>query len=723
MSVEPDVRARLGKLPQTLEKSYAEIYDRVMSEKGSGPQLAKRALMWVMCSCRPFSPNELAAVVSLQTPGFMRYELDMDVLFGLCHNLLAYDRQLNVVRFAHLSVREFFEKNHFNMVDIHSIAAEFCLSILTNPVNCVADWGPTSDQYSNPVTEYAVLYWPSHAQLGLGQQTNLKLSGLVAGFLKSFSAAWFRAAKIILELKPYAEASKIPLYHDICHLGFDPLPPLAVASLFGFGEEIKHLWESELWDVNSRNCQRESALYLASWRGCDWITATLLARGANVKASGGIYGNALQAAAYGGHEKVVTMLLENGADVNVRGGFHRNALQAAAARGNEAVLEILLARGARVNAQGGNYGNALQAAAYGGHEKAVGILLKWGANIDADNGPDRISREITAQEYEMEPIISACGEVTSTTLEAVAAEGDAKSVGTLLEDSDEEGFSSLCPRYANAIRTAAVAGNEQVAAVFLESKAGVDNQAGSFRTALQAAAAKGREEAVGILLMSGADPNSHDDNYGNILQSGVYSGNERVVAMLLENGALVNSKGGFERSALEIAAAIGHEKMVEILLRSGAKIESHGAKYGNALQAAACGGHTKVMATFLGSGIDVNVEGGECGHALRAAAMGGHYKAIEMLLENGANVNLTGTYGNALAVAVKGGHGKVVEILLMWGAHFSGPIERSIMPPAAEPGWEKHRGVKELFSNSVSLHDHILLNDCDSQKSPSGNHY
>lgn len=613
MSVEPDVRARLGKLPQTLENTYAEIYDRVMSEKGSGPQLAKRALMWVMCSCRPFSPNELAAVVSLQTPGFTTYELDMDVLFGLCHNLLAYDRQLNVVRFAHLSVREFFEKNHFNMVDINSMAAEFCLSILTNQVGGVADWGPTSSQYSNPVMEYAVLYWPTHAQLALDQQTNLKLQGLVEGVLKSFSAAWYRAAKIILDSKPYAEASKIPLYHDISHLGFDPLPPLSVASLFGFGEKIEHLWKSETWNVNHRNDHGESALYLASWRGYDWIVAILLARGASVRASGGIYGNVLQAAAYGGHERVVTMLLESGADVNARGGFHQSALQAAAARGNETVLKILLARGARVNAQGGSYGNALQAAAYGGHEKAVRILLRWGANMDAENGSDRIIlKEVTAGEYEMEPVIipenfmsANDDEVPSRTeLEAAAAGGNAKLVETLLKDPDGEELI-----YGDTIRIATELGDQKVMAVLPEDKADVDSQAGSSRAALQAVTAKGREKTVEVLLISGADPNSHDDNCRNILQSGAYGGNEGVVSMLLENGALDNSSGGIGRSALEVAAEIGHDKMVEILSRGGANIKSEGAKYGDALQVAAGGGHTRAITTSLRSGINVNAGG------------------------------------------------------------------------------------------------------------------
>ncbi len=46
----------------------------------------------------------------------------------------------------------------------------------------------------------------------------------------------------------------------------------------------------------------------------------LLEKGADVKAQGGRYGNALQAASSGGHDQVVQMLLEKGADVNAESG-------------------------------------------------------------------------------------------------------------------------------------------------------------------------------------------------------------------------------------------------------------------------------------------------------------------------------------------------------------------------------------------------------------------
>ena len=61
----------------------------------------------------------------------------------------------------------------------------------------------------------------------------------------------------------------------------------------------------------------------------------LLENGAEVKAEGGEYGNALQAASYIGNKAIVKLLLENGAEVNSEKGHFGNELQAASHRGDE----------------------------------------------------------------------------------------------------------------------------------------------------------------------------------------------------------------------------------------------------------------------------------------------------------------------------------------------------------------------------------------------------
>lgn len=75
----------------------------------------------------------------------------------------------------------------------------------------------------------------------------------------------------------------------------------------------------------------------------------------------------MQAAFFAGSESTVKSLLENGAEVNASGGKYGSALQAAALcesswqkGGYTSTVNLLSKNGAEVNAQGGNYGSAVQ---------------------------------------------------------------------------------------------------------------------------------------------------------------------------------------------------------------------------------------------------------------------------------------------------------------------------------------------------------------------------
>ncbi|KAF8247663.1 hypothetical protein K440DRAFT_289711, partial [Wilcoxina mikolae CBS 423.85] len=115
MSIESDVRKTLGTLPKTLHDTYAAIFELIEMESESGPRLAKKAMLWVMACVRPVSPDELSEAVSLSEG----LPVSFEVLLELCHNFLVIDHQLNCIRFGHLSVHEFLEKTHLNVVDAH----------------------------------------------------------------------------------------------------------------------------------------------------------------------------------------------------------------------------------------------------------------------------------------------------------------------------------------------------------------------------------------------------------------------------------------------------------------------------------------------------------------------------------------------------------------------------------------------------------------------------
>ncbi|KXH41389.1 hypothetical protein CNYM01_04046 [Colletotrichum nymphaeae SA-01] len=112
------VIARLGKLPKTLTKAYDEIYDKHEPESFERFML-QRAVRWVMCARQPFDSRRLLSAIrveSEQMHGDGMKALDKSdftekMLETVCRHLIVRDPDLNVWRFAHASVREYFEDN------------------------------------------------------------------------------------------------------------------------------------------------------------------------------------------------------------------------------------------------------------------------------------------------------------------------------------------------------------------------------------------------------------------------------------------------------------------------------------------------------------------------------------------------------------------------------------------------------------------------------------
>ena len=133
LRTEAAIKDRLGKLPDGLKGAYDEIYDRIVARNIHDRVLADGAIMWVMCACKPMESDELLSAIRLDRKGDitnLAEEVDEDLLLDLCNNILVLDSQQNVWRFSHLSVREYFEENHWDLWQAHRYAAKICLGLL-----------------------------------------------------------------------------------------------------------------------------------------------------------------------------------------------------------------------------------------------------------------------------------------------------------------------------------------------------------------------------------------------------------------------------------------------------------------------------------------------------------------------------------------------------------------------------------------------------------------
>lgn len=177
----------------------------------------------------------------------------------------------------------------------------------------------------------------------------------------------------------------LSLYHVYGHLSPCARSSFAIVTI-GFYRFILDWWTVGFADVDHRNFKDESLLLLGALGGSVSVAEDLLKKGADVNATGGFYGNALQAASSLGDEPVVRLLLDKRAGVNTVGGLYGRALRVASYAGKKSVVPLLLDKGADVNAPGGRYGSALSASLFSGKDSVVQLLLEEGADVNAACG-------------------------------------------------------------------------------------------------------------------------------------------------------------------------------------------------------------------------------------------------------------------------------------------------------------------------------------------------
>ena len=479
--------------------------------------MARTALLWLTYSKRPLYLDELAEAGALSPESctldrqdrlFDPHEI-LDICSGLVTsipeiirdsrnypNYEVYERERELLRFAHFSVKEYLISDRITKGNASDFAilepeaqtflAQVCISylLLFNDY----ELSSAEDVYSKPLLEYAARFWHVHAS------NNVMLPAKTVSQMHNL-------------FRPHKGASFLNWLRV-----YEPMFDIILSASLQMGKPLRYFG---------------SPLYYASFLGRLEVASSLVDEGADVNAQNDGYASVLQAAAAHDAESVVQLLLKAGADVNAQGGVYRSALQVAVLRGAESVVPLLLKEGAEVNAQGGRYGSALQAAARLGAESLVPLLLKAGADVNAQEG-----------EY-------------GSALQVAAARG-AESVVQLLLKAGAD-VNAQGGRYGSALQAAAATGAASVIQLLLKAGADVNAQGRANTNALYAAVVYGAESVVHLLLKAGVDVNAQGGVYGSVLQVAAADGAESIVQLLLDAGADINAQGGKHGCALEVA--------------------------------------------------------------------------------------------------------------------------------------------------------------------------
>ncbi|CAG8960929.1 hypothetical protein HYFRA_00002467 [Hymenoscyphus fraxineus] len=150
LKTEEDVRSQLLRVPPSLEVLYKEIYDTISANQGKNSQRVARNTVCLLLRLKEnLLPSEFIKLVQESSA-----HLNTNAILDICCNLVVLDKTLNVFRFAHLSVREFFEKlPDFWVHKSHSIVAsitmkhidtakrsEWVKKYTREPINTIADY-------------------------------------------------------------------------------------------------------------------------------------------------------------------------------------------------------------------------------------------------------------------------------------------------------------------------------------------------------------------------------------------------------------------------------------------------------------------------------------------------------------------------------------------------------------------------------------------------------
>ena len=168
-----DFKEALGKLPSELSGLYDIIHAQIDQTETYGRDIAIRTLKWLLCAQRLLSAEELISAVyelddvssssdeDSELEGEQIRSPENDIL-RLCRNLVVFDSQKRLFRFAHQSVREYLLKQpHYTHLEQHTLATMRCLDVY------LAQWLEGSiarklEPQNDILKPYARLYWPVH---------------------------------------------------------------------------------------------------------------------------------------------------------------------------------------------------------------------------------------------------------------------------------------------------------------------------------------------------------------------------------------------------------------------------------------------------------------------------------------------------------------------------------------------------------------------------------
>lgn len=542
------VKKRLGMLPPNLRKIYDENYSQKLeSYQEEERRIVENAFQFLLCARDKLHTRGLLKALSLLDPE--NPPLSQDSFLDLCFNFVDVDYQLDVFRFAHLSVREYLEaRNMYERTSNHALAAQCCIRLLSSEEvvkTCKAAMVENLDASGNedsPPSEledlcrpnpdvpkgarkignlrciqfhrYACIHWAYHLASSGDYRLVSPLKDLSYAFIMNHQQATSKAYR----------AWNIDAFH-----------------YYSYGLSSDDNLYEELGSALSTDTSPSSADYV--FAACVWGFDDLLEIRVRAALNDGQVihdsGRALFIATKIGNYTAVRSVLEHGTpDLEWVNRWGRTALCQSVIAGSPQICQMLLDKGADPGAADWEGKKALTSAVENRDIEITRMLLRFGASTDVEDHGDPMNR----------------------LLGIAVKNGDVEIAQVLLEhgvDPDRGVFSSPLSNAVNG-------GDIAMVRTLLMYGASPNSPKGFYKNdgpgLLAQAIWIGRLDIIRILLEHGADANE-----AGLLKKTIQAGNKDIARLLLDNGADPNQKYNWYDSPLWHAARRGDVEMVKML--------------------------------------------------------------------------------------------------------------------------------------------------------------
>ena len=231
----------LARLPRSLADMYALILENIGQIEQRGRTVAETIFKWLLCTDDAGSQTAIAACSGTRTTDYG--SLTISDILDVCSTLVIYDELMDQFRFAHLSIREFFES------EPGYTPSEANRSILERSLHALM----RGQSPANPFWSYATLGWILHYH-NLEEQHRKEVFELhVKSFL--FDGAepsnvfnnWATQAHRLDLGSPFAGTRGTPSQRRLIRIIFsgDLRSPVDLASCYGWLEILDHIAASQ----------------------------------------------------------------------------------------------------------------------------------------------------------------------------------------------------------------------------------------------------------------------------------------------------------------------------------------------------------------------------------------------------------------------------------------------------------------------------------------------